>query len=64
MKVVDRIIATKRRDPEADTSELEREIDHLMYALYELTPEEIQIVEGADKWRRPAERLCESMMTR
>jgi hypothetical protein len=27
----------------------EREIDQLVYALYGLTPEEIQIVEGAAK---------------
>jgi len=32
-----------------DTRALEREIDELVYALYGLTPEEIQIVEGAAK---------------
>jgi hypothetical protein len=32
-----------------DVSALEREIDQLAYALYSLTPEEIQIVEGAGK---------------
>ena len=30
-----------------DTSALERKIDQLVYALYGLTPEEIQIVEGS-----------------
>ncbi len=44
--LVDRILAAKQRDAEADTSALEREIDQLVYALYGLTPEEIQIVEG------------------
>jgi len=44
---VDRILAAKQRDAEADTSALEREIDALVYALYGLTPEEIRIVEGA-----------------
>jgi adenine-specific DNA-methyltransferase len=44
---VDKILAAKRRDPEANTSTLEREIDGLVYALYDLTPEEIKIVEGA-----------------
>ena len=46
---LDRILAVKQRDAEADTSALEREIDELVYALYGLTPEEIQIVEGAAK---------------
>jgi len=43
---VDKIVAVKQRDAEADTSALEREIDRLVYELYELTPEEIAIVEG------------------
>ena len=46
-KLVDRILAAKRKNPEADTSALEREIDQLVYALYGLTPEEIRIVEEA-----------------
>ena len=33
--------------PEVDTVALEREIDRLVYELYDLTPEEISIVEGA-----------------
>ena len=33
----------------ADVSELEREIDAAVYALYALTPEEIQLVEGTAK---------------
>ena len=43
------ILAAKQRDAAADVSALEREIDELVYALYGLTPEEIQIVEGAAK---------------
>ena len=43
----DRILAAEQRDAEADVSELERDIDQLVYALYGLTPEEIQIVESA-----------------
>ena len=46
-RLVDRILAAKARDAEADTSGLEREIDQLVCALYGLTPEEIKIVEGA-----------------
>ena len=47
--MVDCILAAKPRNAEADVSALEREIDQLVYALYGLTPEEIQIVEGAAK---------------
>jgi hypothetical protein len=36
----------KKREPDADTTELEREIDHLVYDLYGLTNDEIAIVEG------------------
>ena len=46
-RLVDRILAAKARDATADVSALEREIDALVYALYALTPEEIQLVEGA-----------------
>lgn len=45
--LVERILAAKQRNGEADTSVLEREIDKLVYALYSLTPDEIKIVEGA-----------------
>jgi adenine-specific DNA-methyltransferase len=45
--LVDRILAAKQRDAEADTSALEREIDELVYALYGLTPKEKKIVEEA-----------------
>ena len=48
-RLVDRILAAKQRDADADTSAWDREIDQLVYALYGLTPEEIKIVEGANK---------------
>lgn len=51
-RLVDKILTAKQRDPEADTSALEREIDQLVYTLYGLTPEEIQIIEGAAKCAR------------
>ncbi len=38
-----------KRDPEADTTALEREIDQLVYKLYDLAPEEIAIVEEATR---------------
>ncbi|MBI2949476.1 MAG: hypothetical protein HYY23_17705 [Verrucomicrobia bacterium] len=47
--LVDRILAAKQKNPAADTSALEREIDQQVYALYGLTPEEIKIVEDAAK---------------
>ena len=46
--LVDRILAAKAADPAADVSALESEIDHLVHALYHLTPEEIAIVEGRE----------------
>ena len=45
---VDDILAVKAADPEADTTELENEIDCLVYGLYGLTDDEIAIVEGRD----------------
>ena len=44
--LVERILAAKAKNPQADTSPLEREIDELVYQLYGLTQEEIEIVEG------------------
>jgi len=43
-KIVDSILAEKKKDPSANTSKLEEEIDNLVYDLYGLTPEEIAIV--------------------
>ena len=42
----ERILTTRQRDSEADTAALEQEIDRLVYQLYDLTPEEIALVEG------------------
>ena len=46
---VENILATKKIDPKADTKEVEREINHLVYELYGLTEEEIVIVEESVK---------------
>ena len=43
---VDQILSIKQQDPDADTSNLEKGIDQLVYELYNLTEEEIKIVEG------------------
>jgi len=40
---------TKGELKDADTSALERQIDEMVYKLYNLTPEEIAIVEGTIK---------------
>lgn len=47
VRLVDRILAQKKTDPTANTSALEAEIDQLVYQLYDLTAEEIAIVEGS-----------------
>ena len=50
-RLVDQIIEAKHTDPEADTSSLENEIDKLVYALYNLTEDEIAIVRGVSESR-------------
>ena len=44
---VDEIIAAKAANSDANTADLENEIDKLVYDLYELTDDEITIVEGS-----------------
>jgi Alw26I/Eco31I/Esp3I family type II restriction m6 adenine DNA methyltransferase len=44
--LVDHILAAKRANSAADTSELEKQIDQMVYELYGLTKDEIRIVEG------------------
>ena len=46
--LVDRILDVKKADPNADTSSLEDKIDKLVYELYNLTEDEIAIVEGKE----------------
>ena len=48
IELVDQILHAKRTNPDADVSELENEIDQIVYLLYDLTSEEIAIVEGAE----------------
>jgi adenine-specific DNA-methyltransferase len=47
--IVDKILAAKKQNPNADTRKLESEIDKLVYELYGLTDEEIAIVEESYK---------------
>ena len=46
INLVDTILSTKKTKLQADTSELENEIDNLIYNLYGLSNDEIKIVEG------------------
>jgi len=43
--LVDQILSAKKQNPQADTSELEREIDGLVYKLYNLSYEEGKIID-------------------
>ncbi|EQD94873.1 type IIS restriction-modification protein [Helicobacter pylori PZ5024] len=44
--LVDKILQSKEKDPKANTQKLEKEIDALVYRLYNLTDEEIKIIEN------------------
>jgi len=44
--LVNQILASKKKDSNADISALEKQIDEMVYVLYGLTPKEIAIVEG------------------
>jgi Alw26I/Eco31I/Esp3I family type II restriction m6 adenine DNA methyltransferase len=48
VKLVERILAAKGKNPQADTSKEESAIDEMVYQLYGLTEEEIRIVEGKE----------------
>lgn len=43
--LVDKILEAKEKDPKANTQKLEKEIDALVYQLYNLTDEEIKTIE-------------------
>jgi type II restriction/modification system DNA methylase subunit YeeA len=45
--LVDQILTLKKTNPQADTSKLEEKIDELVYKLYDLTPDEIKIVQSS-----------------
>ena len=44
-KLVQKCLAAKKDDPNANTSELEKQIDHLVYKLYQLTYNEVKIID-------------------
>ena len=45
--LVDKILAAKKANPQADTTDLEKQVDQLVYKLYNLTPAEIETIEKA-----------------
>ncbi|MBK8680396.1 MAG: N-6 DNA methylase [Bacteroidetes bacterium] len=46
VKIIEKIHSAKKENDLADTSKLEKQIDEMVYKLYELTEEEIKIIEG------------------
>ncbi|MEJ8599838.1 class I SAM-dependent DNA methyltransferase [Helicobacter pylori] len=47
--LVDKILKAKEKDPKANTLDLEKEIDALVYQLYHLTDEEIKTIENGQE---------------
>ena len=45
IELVTTILSAKKQEPSTDTSELETQIDQLVYQLYDLTVKEIEIIE-------------------
>ena len=43
--IVDKIIASKKINPQANTTDLENQIDILVYLLYKLTYDEVRIID-------------------
>lgn len=41
-------IPAKKANPQTDTADLEKQIDQLVYKLYNLTPDEIAVIEGSN----------------
>jgi len=48
-EIIEKIIQIKSNNYEADTTDLETQIDQLVYQLYDLTEEEIKIIESGVK---------------
>ena len=45
INLVDKILALKAKNSSADTSKIEKDIDNLIYKLYNLSPNDIKIIE-------------------
>ena len=49
INLVNKILALKAQNSSADTNKLEKDIDNLIYKLYNLSPSEIQIIKGKNE---------------
>ena len=47
IELCNQILTVKRTNPDADVSELEKQIDQIVYLLYDLDDDEIKFVERA-----------------
>jgi hypothetical protein len=47
LSLIKEVILTKNKDPEADITSLDDEIDEIVYELYNLEKEEIEIVRNS-----------------
>jgi len=54
ISLVDQILTTKKENPKANTTKLERQLDEMVFKLYELTYEEVKVV-APDFWLSEAE---------
>jgi hypothetical protein len=46
INIVNKILSIKKKDPQTDTTELETQIDELVYDLYDLSSEERNIIKN------------------
>ncbi|WP_266205248.1 DUF7149 domain-containing protein [Pontibacter kalidii] len=63
-QLVEQILSIKQADPAADTLELEAEVDVLVYRLYNLTYEEVLLVEPGFSMPREAYELAPGMVAK
>ena len=45
--IIDKILGLKKKNAQADTSDMEKQIDRIIYDLYEITEDEIHLIEQA-----------------
>jgi len=45
INLVEQILTAKKSNPKADTSSLEQQIDNLVYRLYDLTYDEVKVID-------------------
>jgi hypothetical protein len=60
--LVNQILAKKKGNPTIDTTNLERQLDGLVYGLYGLTASEIKLIEDGSSGEKPRERLAQVLV--